>query len=213
MVSNQTSFEIGLLIGTHPGRVGHLYSPNGARGPWVEVPHGYDNEKFNCKNKTAPHKPEWDESKWRAMLRKAVLSNVAPLWALVPDEIAERDGTLRNWEKYSPEVRALGFRLAFAVQDGMTFADVPDSDCILFLGGSDIGNWKDNAIKPWCAKFPGRVHVGRVNGMPRLLNAYHSGAISIDGTGWFHKTNNKSGGQFAMLRKFLKETSNERQAA
>ena len=36
--------------------------------------------------------------------------------------------------------------------------------------------------------------------------------ISVDGTGWFHKNNNKSGGQLGMLRKFLRETD-ERCAA
>jgi hypothetical protein len=212
MISNQTGFEAGLLCGIYPNHVGHLYSPGGERGPYPEVKHGYDNNKFNCKSKLFPNKPEWDEARWRLMLRRAALSGVPPLWVLVPDEPGDRDGTLCSWDRYAPEVRAFGFRLAFAVQDGMAFGDVPDDDCVLFLGGGD--EWKDAAIKPWCSRFPGRVHVGRVNGMPRLLAAYHAGAVSVDGTGWFHKDNNKSGGQLAMLRKFLRETSaNAQQAA
>lgn len=202
MISNQTGFEAGLLCGMYPGRVGHLYSPGGERGPYVGVPHAYDNDKFNCANKLAPKKKPWSEARWRQMLRRAVLSGISPLWALVPDEIADRDATLRNWDKYAPEMCAMGFRLAFAVQDGMTFGDVPDDDCVLFIGGDD--DFKDAAIGPWCARFPGRVHVGRVNGMPRLLACYRAGAISVDGTGWFHKGTNQNND----LRKFLKETSN-----
>lgn len=208
MISNQTGFEAGLLCGMYPGRVGHLYSPGGMRGPYHGVLHSYDNEKYpwhekNRKRAKVGLDPlPWPEALWRKMIRRAVLSGYSPLWVLVPDEIADRDGTLRNWDRYAPEIRALGFRLAFAVQDGMTFGDVPDSDCVLFIGGGD--EFKDAAIKPWCARFPGRVHVGRVNGMPRLLASYHAGAVSVDGTGWFHKGTN----QFNDLRKFLKETSN-----
>lgn len=46
----------------------------------------------------------------------------------------------------------------------------------------------------------------RVNGMPRLLAAWHAGAISVDGTGWFHKGRGY-GSQAADLRQFLRETS------
>jgi hypothetical protein len=91
----------------------------------------------------------------------------------------------------------------------MTFADVPDDDCVLFLGGDDA--FKDAAITPWCARYPGRVHVGRVNGMPRLLASYRAGAISVDGTGWFRRGR---GGfsQFNDLRKFLRETADPQRA-
>ena len=66
----------------------------------------------------------------------------------------------------------------------MTFDDVPDADCMLFIGGST--GWKLKAIEPWCAKFPGRVHGGRVNGPIRLDLCHRAGAVSVDGTGWFH---------------------------
>jgi len=62
-----------------------------------------------------------------------------------------------------------------------------------------------SAIAPWCARFPGRVHVGRVNGWPRLRASWASGAISVDGTGWFHKGTGGAS-QAADLRKFLRET-------
>jgi hypothetical protein len=80
----------------------------------------------------------------------------------------------------------------------MTFDDVPDEECVVFLGGST--EWKLAAINPWCARFPGRVHVGRVNTWERLVRCWRAGAIAVDGTGWFHRK------QLADLTKFLGET-------
>lgn len=179
-------------------------------GPWREVPHGFDNARFpqwvleqRAKKAGTSVKP-WNESAWLHMLRWGVLAGIPPLWAAVPDCVADREGTLREWERYSTVVRSFGFRCAFVVQNGMTFSDVPDSECMLFLGGDDT--WKDAAIMPWCARFPGRVHVGRVNAWDRLALCWKAGAVSIDGTGWFHKGRGGAS-QFNDLRKFLRETS------
>src|SRR5688572_26881079 len=163
MVSNQTGIEVGILAVTYPGRVGHMFSPGGERGPWPELDYALDNDAWPAfKNKRPRNEPAHLK-----MLRWSLLSGQRARFALVPDVVGNRDETLREWERWSPQMRAMGFRLGFAAQNGMTFADVPDSDCVVFLGGDDA--WKDAAIKPWCAAFPGRVHVGRVNGMPRLL--------------------------------------------
>lgn len=200
MVSNATGMEVGLLAGRHPGAIGHLFSPGGQRGPWAECPHALDNGKWSAFLNGEPY----DELAHDKMLawgaQKAALEGLPPLWALAEDEVGNRDATLRMWERGSRKIRSFGFRCAFAVQNGMEFGDVPDDDCVLFLGGSS--EWKDAAIGPWCRRFPGRVHVGRVNGMPRLLAAWRAGAISVDGTGWFHKGTNQSND----LRKFLRET-------
>lgn len=201
MISNASGFEAGWLAGKYPGQVGHLYSPRGQRGPYDGCPFSLDNKRFVCWSKNVA----WPEEEYLRLLTWALMSGTMPLWALVPDLVGDRDGTLREWEKWAPRVSSYGFRLAFAIQEGMTFADVPDDDCVLFIGGGDA--FKDAAIKPWCARFPGRVHVGRVNGMERLLASYHAGAISVDGTGWFHKNNSKHASQWNSLNKFLRETS------
>ncbi len=203
MVSNATGIEVGLLAGQYPGRIGHLFSPTGQRGPWREIPHALDNGAWPAfKNKR-----EWNEDEWRQLIRWALLAGIPPLWALVPDVVGDRDGTLRQWEKFEKFVRDAGFRRGFAVQDGMTFDDVPDGECVLFLGGGD--KWKDAAIAPWCAKFPNRVHVGRVNSWPRLVASWRAGAVSVDGTGWFHdhRSRKNTSSQLSDLRKFLRETS------
>jgi hypothetical protein len=208
MVSNATGIEVGLLAGRHPGRIGHLFSPRGERGPWVEIPYALDNGAWGAHL----NGEEWNEAEWRRLLAWARMSGIEPLWCVVPDVVGSREGTLERWKLYASVVRALGFRPAFAAQDGMTFEDVPDGECVIFLGGSDVGDWKDRSIGPWCARFPGRVHVARVNGMPRLLASWKAGAISVDGTGWFRKGR----GGFSQandFKKFLRETDSQRSAA
>lgn len=201
MIANATGYEIGALAVIHAGQIGHLYSPGKGRAriyPWM--PYALDNGAWIAhKNGEA-----WDPAAWREMLRWAALSGYPPLWVLVPDVVGDRAATLERWAEFSPEVRAYGFRLAFAAQNGMTFDDVPADASMIFIGGDDA--WKDAAIVPWCAAFPGRVHVARVNGAERLLVAHHAGAVSVDGTGWFHTENSKAGGQKAFLLKYLRET-------
>ena len=210
MVSNQTGFEAGMLFGQYlgAGLLGHLYSPGGQRGPWPGVPFSLDTGDFAD---WAAGK-EWNEADWRAHLAWARASGYSPLWAVVHDAVADRERTLERWEVFAPVVREHGFRPAFAVQDGMTFEDVPDSECVLFIGGST--SWKLAAIKPWCSRFPGRVHVARVNTWDRLMLCYEAGAVSVDGTGWFRKTN-KPGQRVQNddLRRFLAMVSKERMAA
>jgi len=133
------------------------------------------------------------------------MSGIMPLWALVPDVVGNREATLERWARYAGAVRQLGFRPAFAVQNGMTFEDVPDEDCVLFIGGDDA--FKDAAIAPWCARYPGRVHVGRVNTWDRLVACWRAGAVSVDGTGWFRQGRTITNSQKNDLRKFLRETA------
>lgn len=200
MVSNQTGFEMGLLIGKYPGRIGHLYSPGGQTGPWPEVPYALDNGAYAAWDNGEP----WSEAAWRRLLRWASIKGPQPLWAVVPDVVADRDATLERWREFEPVVRKHGWRPAFAVQDGMTFDDVPDDACMLFIGGSD--EFKDAAIGPWCKRFPGRVHVARVNGWPRLVACWRAGAVSVDGTSWYRRGRPGGYSQAEDLRKFLRET-------
>jgi hypothetical protein len=157
------------------------------------------------------NKQDWNEDEWRALLVWAAMSGIPPLWCVVPDVVGNREETLERWHQYAHAVKAYGWRCAFAAQDGMTFDDVPDNECVVFLGGST--EWKESAIEPWCRRFPGRVHVARVNGWDRLVKCWRAGAISVDGTGWFHKSNSKHASQFNKLNKFLRETDVQRSAA
>jgi len=125
-----------------------------------------------------------------------------PLWALVPDVVADREKTIERWDKYEQQCRAElpGIPLAFAVQDGMQVDDVPQSADVVFIGGST--EWKWATASMWCAAFP-RVHIGRVNGYLPLMAAAHCGAESCDGTGWFRGDKKQLQG----LEQFLAEQS------
>ena len=211
MVSNDCGNDIGAFAERYRYsrcRLGHLYSPGGARGPWEYLPFGVDNECFALKQKNIPFRPE----RWRKHLMWAASKKQRPLWGLAPDEPYDRDRTLAMWEEYSPEIRAAGIRPAFAVQDEMTFDDVPDSECMIFLGGST--GWKEAAIEPWCERFPGRVHVGRVTEADRLWKSYRAGAVSVDGNKW-HMRTAKPGSrpQWEVLVEFLEAQGEERMAA
>lgn len=195
LLSNHGGIEFGLMVSKNQGRIGHLYGPGGQRGPWPEIPYALDNGAWPAHK----NKREWSEADWRALLWWSLLSGQKPLWAVVPDVVGDREQTIDRWGQYSAIVIGHGFRPAFAVQDGMTFDDVPSNDCMLFLGGST--EWKEKAIEPWCKAYPERVHVARVNTWPRLLKCWNSGAASIDGTGWFHDAQRKD------LLRFLRETA------
>jgi len=207
MVANSGGNDIGIRAERHKS-LGHLYSPGGERGPWPELPYALDNGAWAAAQKNL----DFPEDAWRRLLAWAGEKRQPPLWALVPDSVADRDRTLEKWERFSPLVRVAGFRPAFAIQDEMTFADVPDSDCMLFIGGST--SWKMAAIKPWCARFPGRVHVGRVTEAKRLWLCYEAGAVSVDGNKWHMKTAKPgSEPQWYVLVRFLEFQDAQRKAA
>lgn len=168
------------VSGIRPGRVGWLFSPmyrhKTRMRPWM--PYALDNDAFYSWTNKTP----WDVKEWRATLDWAARQSHPPLWALVPDVVADREATLRNWDIFAPEVKKHGFKLAFAVQDGMIPADVPAGAEVIFVGGTTEFKWRTVAM--WCWAFK-RVHVGRVNQIEKLLLCEELGAESIDGTGWF----------------------------
>lgn len=155
--------------------------------PWL--PFALDNDAYTAWTSGLP----WDEAAWRDMLRAVAQSGLAPLWALVPDVVADRDGTLERWERYHGTVAHYGWRTAIAVQDGMVPADVPPSAGIIFIGGTT--SWKWRSLPIWTEAFPGRVHVGRVNELERLFICERLGVASVDGTGWMRATTDGRQGQ------------------
>jgi hypothetical protein len=195
MPSNNSSMHLGWLAGRYPGRIGWLLGPTGWRTPHHWMPYGCDNDRFAAAVKNL----EWDESAYWDMLTKASRGK-PPAWILVPDVPFDREGTLREWEKWAPKLRSYGWPLAFAVQDGMTQADVPSDAQVIFVGGTT--EWKWATVWDWCRRNQ-RVHVGRVNGYRLLWNCDDAGAESCDGTGWFRGDQD----QLAGLEQYLYESS------
>jgi hypothetical protein len=192
MPANNTGITTGWLAGRWPGRIGHLYSPGGQRGPFHFISYALDNGAYGAHLKKQP----FDVAAWRSLLDWAKLSGRAPLWALVPDVVGDRLATLAAWDEYSPVLRSYGWPLAFAVQDGMTYSDVPRDASVVFVGGST--DWKWKTMADWCAAFP-RVHVGRVNTYRRLWDCHDAGAESCDGTGWMRGSQLQLRGLLAYL--------------
>jgi hypothetical protein len=129
------------------------------------------------------------------------------MWVVVPDWVADRDETLRLWDKHAPALINYGMSLAFVAQDGMTVDDVPKEADVLFIGGST--EWKWRHLEMWTSHFK-RVHVGRVNTYRLLWLAHEAGAESCDGTGWFRGDRK----QLAGLVNYLNESygGNRKQA-
>lgn len=182
-----------VLIGNHstralhmakayPGKIGWIMGPSHFRKPHQGTPYALDNDAYISWSK----QQVWDENAWFRMLVKAEQSDISPLWCLIPDVVANRDSTLKSWEKYQSYVSKLGWDRAFAVQDGMTVGDVPKEADVVFVGGTT--SWKWRTVPLWCANFP-RVHVGRC-AKGKVLTCEKLGAESCDSSGWFRDTQN-----------------------
>lgn len=166
--------------GKYPGSVGVLIGPSYRTKVRVDswMPFALDNDAFKAWRDGTP----WNLDAWRKMIAMIRLTRLQPLWAAVPDVVADREGTLRNWDIYAHEIVALGWKTAFCVQDGMTPDDVPANVDVIFVGGSD--GWKFPNLAMWTESFP-RVHCGRVTSQEMIEACERLGCESVDGTGWF----------------------------
>lgn len=199
MPSNNSSMHLGWLAGRYPGRIGWLLGPAGWRKPHRWMPYGTDNDKFGSAVNGTP----WNEAAYWAFVAKVqAMTKIGhpPLWVLVPDVPFDREGTLIEWTKWAPKLKQYGWRLAFAVQDGMTQSDVPADADTIFVGGTT--DWKRKTIWTWCENNED-VHVGRVNGYELLWQCHDAGVKSCDGTGWFRGDQE----QLAGLELYLEEST------
>lgn len=166
--------------GRYPGSVGVLIGPSYGKkvpvDPWM--PLVLDNDAFIAWRDQKP----WNVESWRTMLQWIRMTKITPLWAAVPDVVTNRSATIANWHIYAHEIKALGWKTAFCVQDGMTPSDVPNDADVVFVGGSD--RWKFPNLHLWTSNFP-NVHCARVNAPTMIEACERLGCQSIDGTGWF----------------------------
>lgn len=177
-IANNSGREARRLAERFPDRIGHIYGPDGWRGPFPEFPYVLDNGAWPAFVNGKP----FDDAKYRALIRRAAGAPIAPKWIAVPDVVQDREATLESWHRWAGELHPFGWPLAFVVQDGMQKGDVPASAGVVFVGGST--DWKWETVGYWCKHFA-RVHVGRVNTENLLWQAHRAGAESCDGSGWF----------------------------
>ena len=178
------------------GRIGHLYSPGGQRGPWPWFPYACDNGAFACWDSRAntfdDERWERTERAWQKLIVWTQCANAKPLWVIVPDVPGNAERTIERWEHYAPSL--VGVPRALAVQDGMRPGDVaalsikPD---VIAIGGSDA--FKEQTTEIWARNFT-RVHLLRC-GAPEMLPWLESiGIESTDGTGWARGTRSQTAG-------------------
>lgn len=183
MPANNSSAIVHYWAGKHPGKIGWLIGPTAISKtklrPWI--PFALDNDAFASWTK----RQAWDEAAWIAMLRAVRAQSMKPRWVLVPDVVADREATLEKWDQYAPTAAAYGWPLAFAVQDGMAPADIPENAEVVFVGGTT--EWKWRTLPIWAATGR-RLHVGRVNELDRLHICERLRVESVDGTGWMRAT-------------------------
>lgn len=194
------------------GRLGHLYSPRGERGPWPWFPYALDNGAFSFWDQKTN---EFDHDAWmgvgqlawqRLMFWSQAVST-RPLWAIVPDVPGDAEGTLKKWEMLAPEVTHCP--RALAVQNGMEPADVaalrvpPD---VIAVGGST--EWKWATIAKWASAFP-RVHLLRCNSPTKLYELEALGVESCDGTGWNRGDRTQTAGLERWARARARPTTTE----
>lgn len=116
-----------------------------------------------------------------AFERAVTLLGAGADWIVVPDKVADREESLRMVAEWLPKLSGIA-PLLFAVQDGMTEADVPE-ECGVFLGGST--EWKLATMRQWgdlCRRNGRYYHVARVNTKRRISQAKEACADSIDGS-------------------------------
>lgn len=117
--------------------------------------------------------------KWSRMLDK--FADVSE-WNVVPDVVADHDGTLALWDVYAHKVP----NPAFVGQNGCTPDAIPENAVCFFVGGDT--EWKLSQEAVACirgAQARGiKVHIGRVNTINRLRFAYNLGVDSVDGSGF-----------------------------
>lgn len=199
MPANNCKAEVHYWQGKYGG-LGHLYAPGGERGPYGHMPYALDNGAFGA----FMREEEFDAVAFCGLLEWAKGQEQKPLWVVVPDEVGEPEITLARWSEWAPNIHAeYGYKLALAVQDGMTRHDLDDLDPspdVVFVGGTT--KWKWSMVPHWCAAHP-HIHVGRVNSPTRLYRCWELGVKSVDGTGWFRGDASQTGG----LREFLERQS------
>lgn len=194
MPGQNSSGIVHYWAGKYPGSVGWLIGPRAFKHPKPWMPFALDNDAFTAWRDKKP----WDEAAWREMLAKIRMTGLEPLWAAVPDVVANREATIANWDRFSNDVKRLGWKAAFCVQNGMTPDDVPSAADVVFVGGTD--GWKFPNLKMWTSHFP-RVHCARVTSQKYIEACEELGCESVDGTGWFRAADRED--HVPMLKRFI----------
>lgn len=107
------------------------------------------------------------------------------MFATAPDVPFDAEATTKASAPWFARIRALGYPVAFCVQDGHTPANVPWREFdALFVGGTTAWKTSEEAVllKNAAQKRGKWTHMGRVNTLRRFRFARAAGFDSCDGT-------------------------------
>lgn len=158
------------------GEWGYIATPHNSVGiHHLTVDWCADNQMFTKK---------YNHDKFFRWLRQIVIYRSKCKFVCAPDVVGDAAQTLRQWPHMSGAIRALGFPVALAAQDGLENLELPNDFDALFVGGSTAWKLSDASISIIRkAQALGKwVHVGRVNDAERIGQCNRLGIDSVDGT-------------------------------
>lgn len=142
----------------------------------------------------------FDESRFFQQLGKYVKYSGTCIGVVVPDKPFNWPLTLEMFQRYHEPIRANGFPVALATQNGADPKHIPWSDVdVLFIGGDHEHKRSEAHWLAWHAKKHGKwVHVGRVQSGRRIMQHFQW-ADSADGTTHKHHPTQQDPGIIAAI--------------
>lgn len=125
---------------------------------------------------------KWEEGQWLRYLDRC---DRRAIFAVAPDVPFDWEASWARSEGYVDRIRDMGFRVAVAMQNGVTVDDVPwDALDVVFLGGDTAWKLSTDALYiANAARDRGvHVHMGRANSAKRFVRAVSMACDSADGT-------------------------------
>lgn len=126
----------------------------------------------------------FDLDKWIACMRKMSDHRDSCLFVVCPDVVGDAKETLSSYDMHKGIIKELGYKIAFACQDGQENYDIPEDCDAVFIGGTT--KWKLSKYARDSISYAQRngkhVHVGRVNTLRRIGYFKSLGVDSVDGT-------------------------------
>ncbi len=157
-----------------PSHYGQLMTPAGGTKAPVLEQFAIDNGVFSGK---------FDETRFLAWLAKLRPYQERCLFVVAPDVVGDHAATLARYAEWYPRLRAEGWPVAFAAQDGSEAGPLPECQAV-FIGGST--EWKLSAAALAVIRRAQErgvwTHVGRVNTQRRIRHFQLAGVHSVDGT-------------------------------
>lgn len=158
---------------------------------------------------------KWDERIWINNLKQFTPYLNRCIGCIVPDflyytengVIGDYKKTIERFFLYYKIVRDLGFKVAFATQDGLTIKETPfELFDVLFIGGSDYHKRGNEAyeLAMEAKKLKKWVHVGRVSSVSSIKK-YWWYADSWDGTTFRFEPDKKEEYFIPRFKQFLED--------